>query len=195
VSTPRTPNAPERLPQSDPRRQRTAVAATVRPALAVPPDGSAPPTPAAAPAPTLVPYASDDDDDFVDPEATKKLGEEYGLPPGKWILVRSGLSWAQEQKLQMDMIGGRIPADALNNQGEVDLSKVQIDTVAVNIATLKTWIVDWNLTHKGERLPIDEGHLGALNPARAAQLMAAVQKHIAEVREGNATRPPSPDGG
>lgn len=184
---------PERLPPDDPRRRGTArpapqpFAPVAAPARAVPADGSDPPPP---PAPV-----ADDGEDFVDPDATKRLGADYGLPPGRWIEVRRALNWAQAQQLQMDMIGGNVPADALTTTGEIDLSKVKIDTTKVNVSTVLMWVVAWNFAYKGEVAPLDDAHIRGLHPDRAAQLMAAIQRHMAEGREGNAGPSPAPGAG
>jgi hypothetical protein len=195
VTTPPATLPPERLPLDDPRRRGArpapqpfapAAPAAPAPALAVPADGSDPPPP---------PPLADDGEDFVDPDATKRLGADYGLPAGRWIEVRRALNWAQAQQLQMEMIGGNVPADALTARGEIDLSKVKIDTTKVNVATVLAWVVAWNLTHQGAVAPLDDAHVRGLSQPRAAQLLAAIQRHVEEGREGNAGPSPAPGGG
>lgn len=170
----------QRPPLDDPSRQRRAA----RPVSELPPLR-----------PGDVTVSGSEDDDFVDPDAVATLGEEHGLPPGRWIKVRRGLNWEQEQKLQLSLTGGSLPQDVFDAQGNVDPSKIKLDVSASNIAMVKMWVVDWNFQYKGEVMPIDDQHIRGLRPDRAAAVVAAIRKHVEGVDEGNAAPSESPSGG
>ena len=128
-----------------------------------------------------------EDDDFVDPEDVVTLGPEDGLPEGKWIKVHRGLNWDQEQALQLSLTGGTLPQDAFDAKGNIDPSKIKLDVGAANVALLTTWVVAWNLTYKGQIMPIEAAYIRMLKPDRAAQIVAAIRRHAERVTEGNAT--------
>lgn len=109
---------------------------------------------------------------FVKP-ATVRLD----LSNGAWIEIKERLSYSEEQRLAS---GGLEKINVLKMNAN---SSVGFDLAQYNTMRLMTWLVDWNATdEQGHPAEITADAIGALEPDMAAEIDAAISKHI-EARE------------
>jgi len=108
------------------------------------------------------------------------------LPDGEWVLVRKELSYGQQRRLAAAAVTSIDPAAM--EQGEVP--RVPIDLAAFEIERLVLWLLDWSLTDvDGEAVHVSREAIENLTPATAADVNAALDRHV-EALEGKGAPAP-----
>jgi hypothetical protein len=107
------------------------------------------------------------------------------LSDGDWVLVRAELTYGQERRLATAGLTG---VDATATEGD----RLKVDLAAFELEKLATWLLDWSLVDAdGERVLVSREAVEALHPDTAAEINAALDRHI----EGlEAKKAPAPRG-
>jgi hypothetical protein len=97
------------------------------------------------------------------------------LSDGDWILVRQELSYGQQRRLATAGLVGVPEVLAQTGQGR----QLSVDWAAFDIARLVAWVMDWSFRDAdGEPVVVSREAIEALEPATAAELNAALDRHI-----------------
>jgi hypothetical protein len=105
---------------------------------------------------------------------------------GDWVSVRQELSYGQQRRLAASGLTGIDQAAAAGERLKVDLA-------AYDIERLVLWLLDWSFRDAdGEHVVVSREAIEALHPDTAAEINAALDRHI-EAQEGKAApAPPGP---
>jgi hypothetical protein len=113
---------------------------------------------------------------FVVAETTR-----LDLSDGDWIEVKNELSYGEQQ---------RISSAALNKVSgmiEGEDQAISVDLERYNVLRLETWLVDWSFCgSNGKQVPISRDAIAALDQNTAAEVNAALEKHITETEQKKA---------
>ena len=109
------------------------------------------------------------------------------LSDGDWVSVRQELSYGQQRRLAASGLTGIDQAAA---EGE----RLKVDLAAYDIERLALWVLDWSFRDAdGEHVVVSREAIEALHPDTAAEINAALDRHI-EAQEGKAApAPPGPN--
>lgn len=113
---------------------------------------------------------------FARPDDLTRINFEDGLLAGEWMMVRTRLSHAEEQRLYAGMFVGVRP-DEQSQRLEVDATGFDVNRIVV-------WVQRWSLTgdkDRGARPRRDE--VEALLPEVAAEILGAIERHEAAAKE------------
>jgi hypothetical protein len=107
------------------------------------------------------------------------------LSDGDWVSVRQELSYGQQRRLAASGLTGFDQAAAAGERLRVDLA-------AYDIERLVLWLLDWSLEDAdGDHVVVSREAVEALHPDTAAEINAALDRHI----EGQeAKKAPTPGG-
>ena len=106
------------------------------------------------------------------------------LSDGDWVSVRKELSYGQQRRLAASGLTGIDQAAA---EGE----RLKVDLAAYDIERLVLWVLDWSFRDDdGEPVVVGREAIEALHPDAAAEVNAALDRHI-EAQEGKAVPAPA----
>jgi len=97
------------------------------------------------------------------------------LSEGDWVSVREELSHGQQRRLATVGLTG-VPA-VLAETGQAP--QLSVDWAAFEVERLAVWLLDWSLVDDdGEPVVVSKEAIEALEPETAAELNAALDRHI-----------------
>jgi hypothetical protein len=100
------------------------------------------------------------------------------LSDGDWVSVRQELSYGQQRRLATVGLTG-VPA-VLAETGQAP--QLSVDWARFEVERLAVWLLDWSLVDAdGEPVVVSREAIEALEPGTAAELNAALDRHIADL--------------
>ena len=115
---------------------------------------------------------------FVRPETVR-----LELSDGDWIDAKKALTYGESKRLESVMMPKSIKAGQLeklaNGKGKAEDFEIELDFTKLSVDQMLTWLVDWSFTNEaGKREPITRDAILALDPESAAEIEAALDRHI-----------------
>jgi hypothetical protein len=108
------------------------------------------------------------------------------LSDGDWVLVRAELTYGQQRRLAASGLTG---VDAAASSGD----RLKVDLAAYDLERLATWLLDWSFKDgDGDHIVLTRERIEALHPDTAAEINAALDKHIEALEAKKAPPPPGP---
>jgi hypothetical protein len=107
------------------------------------------------------------------------------LSDGDWIEIKERLTYGEQQRLA----GGALT----RMSGTGDGAAIDLDFERYNLLRMETWLVDWSFVGaNGKPVKLSRAAIAALDPDTAAEIDAALTKHIEEIEA--AKNPPASPG-
>lgn len=108
------------------------------------------------------------------------------LSEGDWIAVRQELSYGQQRRLAASGLTGIDQAAA---EGE----RLKVDLAAYDLERLALWVLDWSFRDAdGDHVVVSREAIENLHPDTAAEINAALDRHIEAQAAKKAPAPPGP---
>jgi len=119
---------------------------------------------------------------FVSPESVR-----LDLPRcGSWVEVRRELNRAEHDKV----IGAGLAGFRRDNSGETPENDFRVDTAAINLVKLETWIVDWGFSDEvptrnedgdtvmaEKSVPVSKHAIRNLSVDVSDEILEAIERH------------------
>jgi len=94
------------------------------------------------------------------------------LSDGDWISVRQELTYGQQRRLAAAGLTG---IDEAATEGQ----RLRVDLAAYDLERLVVWLLDWSFRDAdGDRVEVSRQAIEALHPDTAAEINAALDRHI-----------------
>ena len=91
-----------------------------------------------------------------------------------WIRVKRKLTYGEARRLRS---AGLVVSSSLGGN-------VTVDFAIYEAARMETWIIEWSFTDDaGKRIPVSRDTIEALDPDTAAEIIAALDGHVAGAEE------------
>lgn len=114
---------------------------------------------------------------FVTPDTAR-----VELSDGDWIEIKERLTYGEQQRLA----GGALTRMSGTGYG----AAIDLDFERYNLLRMETWLVDWSFVGaNGKPVKLSRAAIAALDPETAAEIDAALTKHIEEIEA--AKNPPA----
>ena len=109
------------------------------------------------------------------------------LTDGDWVELKERLTYGEQQRLASSAL------TRMTNAGPD--AGIDLDFEKHSLMRMETWLVDWSfLGANGKPVTISRSAISALDPDTAAEIDAAITKHIEEL-EAAKNAPASPGSG
>ena len=107
------------------------------------------------------------------------------LSDGDWVELKDRLTYGEQQRLASSAL------TRMTNSGGADAG-IELDFEKHSLMRMETWLVDWSFVGlNGKPVSITRAAIAALDPDTAAEIDAAITKHVEEIEAAkNAVTPP-----
>lgn len=117
---------------------------------------------------------------FVRPDTTR-----LDLSDGKWVEVRSQLSYGERMNLAKQSVVAKPGPDG-QYVGVIDVA-------AYHVARMREYLTDWNLSDdSGKTVPLSPAAINNLTEAAAGEINEALDRHLASEESKKARTPTTP---
>jgi len=106
------------------------------------------------------------------------------LSDGDWVELKDRLTYGEQQRLASSAL------TRMTNAGAD--AGIELDFEKHSLMRMETWLVDWSFVGlNGKPVSITRAAIAALDPDTAAEIDAAITKHVEEIEAAkNAVTPP-----
>jgi len=97
------------------------------------------------------------------------------LTDGDWVELKDRLTYGEQQRLASSAL------TRMTNSGGEDAG-IELDFEKHSLMRMETWLVDWSFVGlNGKPVSITRAAIAALDPETAAEIDAAITKHVEEI--------------
>ena len=97
------------------------------------------------------------------------------LSDGDWVELKDRLTYGEQQRLASSAL------TRMTNSGGADAG-IELDFENHSLMRMETWLVDWSFVGlNGKPVSITRAAIAALDPDTAAEIDAAITKHVEEI--------------
>lgn len=97
------------------------------------------------------------------------------LSDGDWVELKDRLTYGEQQRLASSAL------TRMTNSGGADAG-IELDFEKHSLMRMETWLVDWSFVGlNGKPVSITRAAIAALDPETAAEIDAAITKHVEEI--------------